>query len=96
MNIVPAVGERALIVAQTGAGKTAFATWLMQYLPATKIDDKFKSLPDSVIVEKWADVVKHLRDIHQKYTRIVFRPPVVWKSDRRVRRACAHGARHAR
>jgi len=29
INIVPARGERGLIVGQTGSGKTAFAVWMI-------------------------------------------------------------------
>jgi hypothetical protein len=81
VNIIPELGERALIVAQTGAGKTALSIWMLQYLPAgviydTKIDDKFLRLPGAVVADSWGDVTKHWYDEKQTYRFIVFRPPV--------------------
>lgn len=49
MNIVPAHGERALIVGRSGSGKSLFARWLLQHMPGaiiydTKGDDAFDSV----------------------------------------------------
>lgn len=80
MNIVPAVGERALIVGQTGCGKTAFACWLLAYcrdgvIYDTKIEPKFAALPGARVVDSWADVRKvWKKDKDVRF--VVFRPPV--------------------
>lgn len=56
-NIIPQRGERALVVGHTGSGKTAFARFLLENVETspiiiydTKIEDKFISLPGSIIV----------------------------------------------
>lgn len=85
MNIIPAVGERALIVGQTGSGKTAFACWALAYcrpgvIYDTKIEPKFSAMPGNRVVDSWRDLrrvwgkEKHLRFV-------VFRPPVSEVSD---------------
>ena len=56
-SIIPKKGERALLVGSTGCGKTAFACFLLERLESvpiiiydTKEDDKFLTLPNSVVV----------------------------------------------
>lgn len=80
-SIVPKPGERALIIGATGSGKTAFACFILQRLETvpiiiydTKEEDKFKSLPGSIIVTNEAQTVEALQNDEIDY--IIYRPDI--------------------
>lgn len=80
-SFIPEPGERALIVGQTGGGKTAFAVWLLVRIPTapifiydTKEEEKFPNLPNSVIVETVEEMAKEYNN--EKIDYIIVRPPV--------------------
>lgn len=79
-------GERALIVGQTGMGKTAFACYMLKQhsrVPViiydTKIEPKFSKLPKSVVVNSYQDLLKQYRKVDIDY--IVFRPSIKLAND---------------
>lgn len=87
MHVIPARGERMLIAGQTGSGKTTFATWLLQRLDRypriildTKVEPKFKAMPESLVVLTWPEAVRAVRRIRPP-RHIVLRPPVAVASD---------------
>jgi hypothetical protein len=81
VNFLPQPGERALIVGQTGGGKTVFALWLLVRLPATpailydtKIEPKFDQLPNSTVVQTIPEMREAAEDPRFDY--VIVRPPV--------------------
>jgi len=78
-DFVPREGERALIVGQTGGGKTAFAAWLLQHVEMspfviydTKIEPKFDRLPASRIVHNPRELNDAIEDMEVDYA--IYRP----------------------
>lgn len=81
VNIIPEPGERALVVGQTGSGKSVFVIWLLQrikrapiYIYDTKDEPKFRMLPANVLVENMAEALKYKND--EKVDYVIVRPPV--------------------
>lgn len=79
--IIPQRGERALIVGATGSGKSAFARYVLEHVETspiiiydTKIEDKFISLPGSIIVTGKSDLNEALDNESIDY--IIYRPPI--------------------
>ena len=77
---IPDQGERMLIVGQTGMGKTALVTWILQRIPVapifiydTKIEPKFTKLPASKVAVTVEDAQALVDDETVDY--IVVRPP---------------------
>jgi hypothetical protein len=80
-ELIPQKGERALIVGQTGTGKTFLVIWLLERMAGspfviydTKSEDKFTKLPSSAVVTSWSQVLDAIDDHELDY--IIFRPPV--------------------
>lgn len=89
MQIIPEIGERALIVGKTGQGKTAFFTWMARRIEAapliiydTKIEPKFAALPNSVIVETDNEMTEAVENGEHDY--IVVRPALHMLDDPRA------------
>lgn len=81
LSLIPASGERALIVGQTGGGKTALATFILMRIPVapcilydTKEEAKFPKLPNSIIVETMTECAKEYDNPEIDY--IIVRPPL--------------------
>src|ERR1700733_4775543 len=79
-KLIPSKGERALIVGQTGMGKTAFVVWMLVRIPIapiiiydTKDEAKFPKLPNSIIVENMAQADHETTNPEVDY--IIVRPP---------------------
>lgn len=76
IDLIPQYGEHALILGRTGSGKTAFARWLLSFLPGTIIYDtkgekKFNTLT-KVVVSNVKQAMEAIRD--EDY--VIVRPPV--------------------
>lgn len=79
--IIPQRGERALIVGATGSGKSAFARHVLEHVETspiiiydTKIEDKFVTLPGSIIVTN-NNALEEALD-NEKIDYIIYRPPI--------------------
>lgn len=83
---IPQQGDRALVVGQTGQGKTEFVCWLLERLPAspvviydTKGEPKFDRMPRTTVVRSHVALVEAVRDPQFDY--IVYRVPPEITSD---------------
>jgi energy-coupling factor transporter ATP-binding protein EcfA2 len=81
LDIRPQQGERALIVGQTGSGKSAFLIWLLMRVPMspviiyeTKEEPKFQHLPGVVFVQTPEDLYNAYHDQAADY--IVMQPDI--------------------
>jgi DNA helicase HerA-like ATPase len=84
--LIPQAGERALIVGQTGGGKTRFATWLLRRVEQspiviydTKEEPHFLTLPYVSIATSLKEVTEQIRKSESDY--IIFRPPLSITAD---------------
>jgi len=84
--LVPHQGERVLLCGQTGSGKTGLACWLLRRIEQspviiydTKIDEKFRALPFSTVVESWNELLEAVERAEHDY--IIMRPHVNVVSD---------------
>lgn len=80
ITLLPAEGERSLIVGMTGSGKTAFLCWLLKRLPQSPIviydikdEEKFPRLDFSTIVTTHEEILEAIDKAESDY--IVVRPP---------------------
>lgn len=83
---LPQQGDRALVVGQTGQGKTEFVMWLLERLPSspiviydTKGEPKFDLMPRSVAVHSHAAMLEALKNPEFDY--VIFRVPAEYIAD---------------
>lgn len=77
---LPKQGDRAIVVGQTGQGKTEFVIWLLERLTSspiviydTKGEPKFDAMPRTAVAHSHAAMIEALA--HPEYDYIVFRVP---------------------
>lgn len=85
-SFLPQLGERALVVGQTGSGKSVFEKWLLEHhdnspivIYDTKIEPKFDSLKASHIVSSVAQANEAIDDDTVDY--VIFRPSISVSGD---------------
>jgi len=87
--LLPLSGERVFVTGQTGSGKTAFIVWLLARMTQspvmiydTKEEDKYLTLPDSLLVSSQAEADDAFHNAEYDY--IIVRPPVAETSEPEV------------